>query len=208
MITITELWGVALARVSEGVLLAAPVGLFVFIYWGLGSLMLLTDLYEPVAEKWWSVKFQRKPRDLTDWAMVSNVTSTVGRQQLFVYPAVAYLGLPFMKTRFSMSADIPPVSVWLLHIFCCAIAAEIYFYYCHRLLHHPALYKHFHTMHHEYTAPIGFEAFYFHWVESVLQVGTLMLGPMVMGSHILVVYLWTALAITTIMIHHSGCVWG
>ena len=41
------------------------------------------------------------------------------------------------------------------------------FYWSHRLLHHPRLYKHFHKQHHEYRGTIGFAAEYAHFVEQV-----------------------------------------
>ncbi len=41
------------------------------------------------------------------------------------------------------------------------------FYWSHRALHHPALYKHFHKQHHEYKGTIGFAAEYASTVEQV-----------------------------------------
>ena len=37
---------------------------------------------------------------------------------------------------------------------------EVAFYWSHRALHHPALYKHLHKQHHEYKGTIGFAAEY------------------------------------------------
>ena len=41
-----------------------------------------------------------------------------------------------------------------------------------------------------------------------MQLGTLLLGPVVCGSHMMFVYLWTYFAISAIMVHHSGFDWG
>ncbi len=49
-------------------------------------------------------------------------------------------------------------------IFCIAIE-EIGFYYSHRLLHHPKIYKHIHKQHHEWISPIAITAAYSHPIE-------------------------------------------
>jgi len=49
------------------------------------------------------------------------------------------------------------------------ICREISFYYSHRLLHHPLLYKHIHKKHHIWTSPVAIAATYAHPVEHVVS---------------------------------------
>ena len=82
--------------------------------------------------------------------------------------------------------------------------SEAVFYYNHRMLHTRWLYKHVHKIHHEFTAPIGLAAIYLHWFESLISLGVALAGPLLVGTHVLLLHLWTFVVITKIVFHHSG----
>ena len=48
---------------------------------------------------------------------------------------------------------------------------DAYFYFTHRLMHHPELFKLFHLLHHKSTNPSPWAAFAFHPLEAVVEVG-------------------------------------
>lgn len=48
---------------------------------------------------------------------------------------------------------------------------DTYFYWTHRLMHHPALFKLFHLVHHRSTNPSPWAAYAFHPLESIIEVG-------------------------------------
>ena len=82
---------------------------------------------------------------------------------------------------------------------------QVAFYYLHRMMHHPALYKRFHKVHHEWKAPIALAASYAHPVEHALNnVLPLWLGPVVCHSHLATTYLWFAVAVVGTQLHHCG----
>ncbi|XP_056141025.1 fatty acid hydroxylase domain-containing protein 2 isoform X2 [Lampris incognitus] len=86
-----------------------------------------------------------------------------------------------------------------------SITEEILFYYSHRLFHQPALYKHFHKQHHEWTAPIGIVSIYAHPLEHVLaNLLPVVIGPVMLRSHLATTVLWYSLALVSTTISHCG----
>ena len=49
------------------------------------------------------------------------------------------------------------------------LANEFWFYYSHRLIHYPPLYKRIHKIHHEWTSPVAAMAIYCHPLEHVFS---------------------------------------
>jgi sterol desaturase/sphingolipid hydroxylase (fatty acid hydroxylase superfamily) len=48
---------------------------------------------------------------------------------------------------------------------------DTYFYWIHRLMHHPVLFRWFHLVHHRSTNPSPWAAYAFHPLEAFLEVG-------------------------------------
>jgi lathosterol oxidase len=55
------------------------------------------------------------------------------------------------------------------------ILHDAYFYFTHRLMHHPKLFKWFHLLHHKSTNPSPFAAFAFHPLEAIVEAGIFVL---------------------------------
>ena len=82
---------------------------------------------------------------------------------------------------------------------------QIAFYYTHRLLHSPLLYKHIHKIHHEFKQPIALAAGYAHPLEVLIgNTLPLMMHPVVTGAHISIAFAWFAVATMGTQMHHSG----
>jgi sterol desaturase/sphingolipid hydroxylase (fatty acid hydroxylase superfamily) len=179
-----------------------PFGLFVVTYWVGGFALLALEC--PWAMPWArAIKCQPSAPPMP-WADVRKIGKRVGLQQLTVYPAAQWALRLLVRGRCSFAPALPTAAEAVSHLLFFGLMAEIYFYHVHRLLHHPRLYPWVHKIHHEFTAPISLEAMYFHPVESVLNIGVLLSGPLCLGSHITLVYAFTVIAVLNVLVHHCG----
>lgn len=100
---------------------------------------------------------------------------------------------------------LPTVKEVLQDCFLCVVGCEIIFYYSHRILHHPTLYRRIHKQHHQFTAPIALVAQYAHPLEYVLSsILPLWLPPQILGCHIVTCCIFWGCATIETVIAHSG----
>jgi methylsterol monooxygenase len=119
--------------------------------------------------------------------------------------AIAILPLQWMRgVRFDR-ASAPSAARVGVDIVLCAFVEEVVFYSMHRIMHTRYLYERIHKIHHEWVAPIGMVALYAHPVEHVLcNLLPVALGPLLLGSHLYVWWLWLTLATFAAVLSHSG----
>lgn len=81
---------------------------------------------------------------------------------------------------------------------------DTYFYFTHRLMHHPILFKRIHKIHHQSSNPSPWAAFCFHPFEAIIQASIIPLGLLIMPLHSWTIF--TFLIFMTIMnvIGHLG----
>lgn len=85
----------------------------------------------------------------------------------FIYDKVEDYGVPYLL--FSI------VALIFLH--------DTYFYWTHRLMHHPLLFKSIHLVHHKSTNPSPWAAFSFHPYEAVIEAGIVPLVILFLPVH-------------------------
>jgi 4-alpha-methyl-delta7-sterol-4alpha-methyl oxidase len=66
------------------------------------------------------------------------------------------------------------------------------YYVMHRTLHRPALYRRIHATHHQVTTPWAWAGLVMHPVEYVLTGLLTLVGPILLGSHVVTVWVWVA----------------
>lgn len=116
----------------------------------------------------------------------------------FLYSAFNYFGT-------TIRGPLPAASIIFRDLAIAALMNDTLFYWGHRMLHHKLIYKYVHKQHHQFKVTIGIACEYAHPVEDVLSnlIPTLS-GCLIMGSHILVFWLWLAIALTFTIDAHSG----
>lgn len=81
---------------------------------------------------------------------------------------------------------------------------DAYFYWTHRLMHHPLLFDRFHRLHHESQSPSPWAAYAFGPLEAVIQALFLTILIFVLPLHVTVIYLFMLHMIVRNVIGHSG----
>ncbi len=93
---------------------------------------------------------------------------------------------------------------WFLSLALLIAAHDTYFYWMHRLMHHPKLYRRFHLVHHQSTNPTPYTSFSFHPLESVLEFAIIPLLTLLMPVHAAAFFLFTLWSIVFNVLGHTG----
>lgn len=64
------------------------------------------------------------------------------------------------------------------------IMHDLYFYWMHRLMHHPAVFKYIHLVHHQSTNPSPWAAYAFHPLEAIIEQGIVIIFYFTLPIHI------------------------
>lgn len=62
---------------------------------------------------------------------------------------------------------------WFLSIILMIFLHDTYFYWTHRAMHHPALFKYFHLVHHKSVNPSPWASYAFHPLEGIIEAGVI-----------------------------------
>lgn len=99
---------------------------------------------------------------------------------------------------------LPSLSFLAYQVLLYFLIEDFVFYWGHRALHSPFLYKHVHSVHHHHSAPFGIAAEYAHPFE-VLFLGTATLsGPLLYTPHLFTLYVYLGLRCMQTVECHSG----
>ncbi|KNC46718.1 C-4 sterol methyl oxidase [Thecamonas trahens ATCC 50062] len=120
--------------------------------------------------------------------------------QLFLlYPVFVALGMS------ADPADMPSAAVAIAQLLACFVINETGFYWSHRWLHSEWLFKTVHARHHKFGSTIGIAAEYAHPFEQLVSNGLPTIGgPLLLGTHMSITFLWLAIRIYLTVDNHCG----
>jgi len=175
------------------------------VFWSLNFICILLD-YTGRPKFLLKYKVQDDQNVPVDRDRLRRAVLRVLFNQVVITGPILVVGWHLMKWRgCSFGRELPTFPYVVGELFIMIWVEEIFFYYSHRLLHHPRLYKHIHKVHHEWTAPIGVVSIYAHPLEHVVSnLLPPLLGPLFCGSHIATIWMWYALALASTTIAHCG----
>lgn len=96
-------------------------------------------------------------------------------------------------------------SAWFfLSFFIIIFIHDAYFYWAHRLMHHPMIFRHVHLVHHRSTNPSPWAAYSFHPIEAVIEAAIFPIIVLIIPVHSLVLVASLIYMITRNVIGHMG----
>ncbi|BAT99580.1 methylsterol monooxygenase 2-2 [Vigna umbellata] len=116
---------------------------------------------------------------------------------IFSYPVFSYMGM-------RSSLPLPSWKTVLTQIIFYFILEDFIFYWGHRILHTKWLYKHVHSVHHEYATPFGLTSEYAHPAEILFLGFATIFGPAITGPHLITLWLWMVLRVLETVEAHCG----
>ncbi|XP_057772404.1 methylsterol monooxygenase 2-2-like [Salvia miltiorrhiza] len=113
------------------------------------------------------------------------------------YPVFRFMGM-------RSTLPLPSWKVISTQILFYFILEDFVFYWGHRILHTKWLYKHVHSVHHEYATPFGLTSEYAHPAEILFLGFATILGPAITGPHLVTLWLWMVLRVLETVEAHCG----
>ncbi len=166
-------------------------------------------LYFAYKNNWFrEQRIERRPGqlDFPPEALIKECLTGQAVSHFIVQPIMMYFAYDlYYSFGLRVSAPLPSVGI-IVRDFAVFIAInDTLFYWFHRMLHHPSIYKYIHKKHHRFNYSIGIASEFAHPVEDALanNIPTL-LGPLLMGSHCFTLWLWLFIRIWETIDAHSG----
>ena len=107
-----------------------------------------------------------------------------------LFPLV--LNHPLIKphTTIYTKLDLYPLWYWILIFPVMLIMHDTYFYFTHRMMHHPRSFNFFHLVHHKSTNPSPWAAFSFNPSEAVVEAGIIYVFAFTIPIHFLHIFVF------------------
>lgn len=113
------------------------------------------------------------------------------------YPIFTWMGM-------TSKLPLPSWKVVAFQIASYFVLEDFIFYWGHRILHTKWLYKHIHSVHHEYATPFGLTSEYAHPAEILFLGFATFFGPGITGPHLFTLWLWMILRVLETVEAHCG----
>ncbi|TNE91235.1 MAG: sterol desaturase family protein [Deltaproteobacteria bacterium] len=110
-----------------------------------------------------------------------------------VMGVVTLAAWPLLRLSSIHLGPTPPVWEVLASLVFFVYLDDALYYGMHRTLHHPRLYKHVHAVHHKVTTPWAWAGLYMHPIEYTLTGILTLVGPLLLGSHVITLWIWVAM---------------
>lgn len=144
---------------------------------------------DPVALR--KYKIQSKPFEMKKFLLPSISRIIINN---IILASLLVLVWPLLKLTGVHNGALPVWYIIIAQLVFFVLLDDFLYYWMHRYMHENKwLLKHIHSVHHRIHNTCGINDNYMHWVEYSLTATLTLVGPMLIGAHIYVVYLWVIL---------------
>jgi len=184
---------------ATNIFVALTLCTHVIFYWVQGLVVLFILPKEKIAK--YKIQKGKAPAQ----KLISKALKHVALGHLFALPIGFYFFSLYMVPRITFDPAVFDITSCICHIILYHILFDTWFYWTHRALHHPSIYRYVHKQHHEFYVPVSICAGYAHPFEDlVVNVGSTFVGPMVFPSHFYTWIIYYALRMHETVDVHSG----
>lgn len=106
--------------------------------------------------------------------------------------AAVTLAWPLLRLSAVHAGPLPPWYVVAGQVVLFVYLDDFLFYWAHRALHGQFLYKRIHGWHHTILTPWAVTGHYMHPLEYLLTAGVALVGPLLVGAHVVTLWIWFA----------------
>eukprot|EP01027_Heterolobosea_sp_BB2_P019429 GEZU01027269.1.p2 GENE.GEZU01027269.1~~GEZU01027269.1.p2 ORF type:complete len:171 (+),score=24.25 GEZU01027269.1:371-883(+) len=148
----------------------------------------------------------RRHASIHSSALASDLPGPLEDVQYFSRAASTFL-VRRSRSRSSASQSSPSINTHtiIIQLFLLMLAEDLLFYFSHRLLHTPFLYRHVHHVHHRTTNTFSLASEYAHPVEIVFSnILPVVLPAYLLRVHLFTYLLWIAVMLVETTIAHCG----
>ena len=177
--------------------------LMIFMRYAIIASVAYFILYKWKRTNWFSVKIQQKfpkSEEVQQEIMHSLTTAAIFASMSFGVYFLRKMGFGSLYFEISEYG-------WAYYAFSIAFVIALhdtYFYWTHRLMHHPKLFKIFHKVHHQSHNPTPYSSFSFHPLEAIVEFGVVPFIALFMPLHFTALLFFTLWSMLFNVMGHSG----
>lgn len=161
-------------------------------------------LFWVIGKNWWRHLFIQTefPKSIQLWKEIAYSMSTVVIFSLvgFGLFSAKRAGLTMIYDRLEEHS----ITYLMLSLVVMIVFHDFYFYWTHRFMHHPTVFKYVHKVHHESTNPSPWAAYAFHPWEAIVQAMVLPILVFTIPLHPIVITIFLLYMIVRNVVGHLG----
>ena len=135
-------------------------------------------------------KVQDTPFDIARWFWPSLQRLAVN---VVIVAVVLVLLWPVLRLSPIHQGEMPAWYVVIAQLGFCILVDDFLYYWMHRTMHKGWLLKHVHSIHHRIRHTTAINGNYMHSIEYLCTAGLTLIGPMLLGVHLHVLWIWLVL---------------